>query len=111
MKFISLEALQNFPIRLNHYDQKNGSLDFVSGIETVIKYAENMAVDFDIDRVLEQLEEQIVKGGGIGKVLRDSAAHVYIVNEEDIEEFSVSKEFIDECKAVAERYRKRTVRV
>lgn len=43
---ISREALMQFPIRRDHYDRKNGSSNFVNGIETVLEYAQNLpAVD------------------------------------------------------------------
>ena len=43
---ISREALMQFPIRWNHYDEENGSKEFISGIETVLEYAQNLpAVD------------------------------------------------------------------
>lgn len=43
---ISREALMKFPIRIDHYDKENGSLDFVLGIESVLEYAESLpAVD------------------------------------------------------------------
>lgn len=57
MKFVDLETLRNFPIRPDRYDKANGSFDFVSGIETVIEYAEKMSIVFDMGMVLEQLED------------------------------------------------------
>ena len=43
---ISREALMKFPIRKDHYDRVNGSEKFVSGVEAVLEYAENLpAVD------------------------------------------------------------------
>lgn len=56
-RLISLNKLQEFPVRINHYDEKNGNVNFVLGIETVIEYAENLSIAFDISKVLEQLEE------------------------------------------------------
>ena len=41
-KYIKLEDLMKFPIRLNHYDKEHGSEAFVYGIETVLEYAENL---------------------------------------------------------------------
>ena len=41
-KYINLEELMNFPIRLNHYDKEHGNEDFIYGIETVLEYAENL---------------------------------------------------------------------
>ena len=43
---ISREALMKYPIRIDHYDKENGSLDFVLGGESVLEYAESLpAVD------------------------------------------------------------------
>ena len=41
-KYIKLEDLMKFPIRLDHYDKEHGSKDFIYGIETVLEYAENL---------------------------------------------------------------------
>ena len=41
-KYIKLEDLMKFPIRLAHYDKEHGSKDFIYGIETVLEYAENL---------------------------------------------------------------------
>lgn len=42
MAYIKLEDLQNFPIRIDHYDNENGNEHFVFGIESVIEYAEHL---------------------------------------------------------------------
>lgn len=43
---ISREALKQFPIRRDHYDKENGNKDFISGVESVLEYAEQLpAVD------------------------------------------------------------------
>ena len=41
-KYIKLEDLTKFPIRLDHYDKEHGNEHFVYGIETVLEYAENL---------------------------------------------------------------------
>ena len=41
-KYIKLEDLMKFPIRLDHYDKEHGDVNFVYGIETVLEYAENL---------------------------------------------------------------------
>lgn len=41
-KLIRLSELQSIPIRMDHYDEENGKLDFILGIETAIEYAENL---------------------------------------------------------------------
>ena len=40
MRLIDANALNKFPIRLDHYDKEHGSEDFVLGIESVLEYAE-----------------------------------------------------------------------
>lgn len=47
-KYVKLSTLQDYPIRLNHYDRLNGKLDFVLGIESVIEYAERIAVELPV---------------------------------------------------------------
>ena len=39
-RLISLDELNKFPIRLDHYDKEHGDEDFVLGIESVLEYAE-----------------------------------------------------------------------
>ena len=39
-RLIDADALNKFPIRLDHYDKEHGSEDFVLGIESVLEYAE-----------------------------------------------------------------------
>ena len=41
-KYIKLEDLMKFPIRLDHYDKEHGDVNFIYGIETVLEYAENL---------------------------------------------------------------------
>ena len=41
-KYINLEELMKFPIRLDHYDKEHGDVNFVYGIEMVLGYAENL---------------------------------------------------------------------
>ena len=39
---ISRQAVLDFPIRLDHYDEENGNLHFVLGIESVMEYVESL---------------------------------------------------------------------
>ena len=39
-ELIDRKELRKFPIRIDHYDKENGSLEFVLGIETVFEYIE-----------------------------------------------------------------------
>lgn len=41
-EFIEREAAKSYPIRLNHYDKKNGNIDFVLGIESVLEYIDEL---------------------------------------------------------------------
>lgn len=41
-KYIKLEDIQKYPIRLHHYDKENGNLDFVLGIESLMEYIEDL---------------------------------------------------------------------
>lgn len=43
-KYIELEALMKYPIRIDHYDKEHGKLDFVLGIESVLEYAEALPI-------------------------------------------------------------------
>ena len=55
-KYIKLSDLQKFPIRLNHYDEVNGSLKYVFGIENVIEYAECLP-GYYLDNIISELED------------------------------------------------------
>lgn len=37
------KVLAEFPIRRNHYDEKNGNIHFINGIETVMEYIDTVA--------------------------------------------------------------------
>lgn len=39
---VSLDEIRKNPIRANHYDEKNGKLDFVLGIEALMEYIESL---------------------------------------------------------------------
>lgn len=39
-RLISLDELNKFPIRLDHYDKEHGNEHYVFGIEAVLEYAE-----------------------------------------------------------------------
>lgn len=54
-KYIKLSDLQKFPIRLNHYDEVNGSLKYIFGIENVIEYAECLP-GYYLDNIISELE-------------------------------------------------------
>ena len=56
---IRREDLMKFPIRLNHYDKKNGNIHFVLGIESVLEYA-SMIPSVDIDTPISKGYERVV---------------------------------------------------
>lgn len=39
---ISRDALKQFPVRRDHYDEENGNENFISGVESVLEYAEQL---------------------------------------------------------------------
>ena len=39
---IKRQAVLNYPIRINHYDEEHGNRDFVLGIESVMEYVESL---------------------------------------------------------------------
>lgn len=41
-EYITKEALRAFPIRANHCDREHANEHFISGIETVMEYVENL---------------------------------------------------------------------
>ena len=43
VKLIDLDDLMQFPIRWNHYDEEHGSIDFISGVEVVLDYAQSLS--------------------------------------------------------------------
>ena len=47
-RYIDLDKLNEYPIRLNHYDKENGNVNFVYGIESVLEYANSLPV-FETD--------------------------------------------------------------
>lgn len=42
MRPIDLDELMKFPIRHDHFDRINGSVNWVFGVETVLEYAQNL---------------------------------------------------------------------
>ncbi len=47
-RYVCLDDILKFPIREDHCDKKNGSQEFINGIETVFEYIEYLPV-FEID--------------------------------------------------------------
>ena len=37
-RYVKLEDIQSFPIRIDHCDHKNGNIHFILGIETVFEF-------------------------------------------------------------------------
>ena len=42
MRLVDADIVKEYPIRIHKYDKKNGSFDFVLGIEAVIEFVENL---------------------------------------------------------------------
>ena len=63
-KYINLEELMKFPIRLDHYDKEHGNEHFIYGIETVLEYAENLPAA-DVAPVRHGRWEEMHYEGGI----------------------------------------------
>lgn len=40
--YVKLDDIQSMPIRLNHYDEKNGDRNFVLGIEMAMKFIDGL---------------------------------------------------------------------
>ena len=43
-KYIKLDDIKAYPIRLDHCDRKNGNIHFILGIETVMEYVDYLPV-------------------------------------------------------------------
>lgn len=43
-RYIDLDELLKYPIRIDHYDKEHGNTNFVYGIESVIEYAEHLPI-------------------------------------------------------------------
>ena len=41
-EYIEREVLMNYPIRRDNYDKKNGNVNFINGVESVLEYAESL---------------------------------------------------------------------
>lgn len=39
-RYVKLEDIQAFPIRIDHCDHKNGNMHFILGIESIMEYIE-----------------------------------------------------------------------
>lgn len=50
-EYIERSAISNFPVRQNHCDMEHASPDFISGVETVIEYAESLQAA-DVEEVV-----------------------------------------------------------
>ena len=37
-RYIKLDDIQSYPIRIDHYDGKNGNIHFILGIESVMEF-------------------------------------------------------------------------
>ena len=83
-KYIKLLDLQKFPIRLNHYDEINGSLKYVFGIENIIEYAECLPGYYP-DNIILELEALYELVNESQKPVVDQAIEIVKRNFEEIE--------------------------
>ncbi len=90
-RYIDLDKLNEYPIRLNHYDKENGNINFVYGIESVLEYANSLPVfetEIEIKKIeSEKLNRQEVKYGhwvhgvcGANEYIKCSICRKIIVN-------------------------------
>lgn len=57
---VKLEDIQNFPIRKDHCDQKNGNVHFINGIETVMEYIDYLPrYTTDNENVISEIYKEI----------------------------------------------------
>ena len=75
-RLIELDELMKYPIRLNHYDKKNGNIHFVYGVESVLEYAEYMP---KVDAV--EVKKARWKGEGFGEYSCSLCGEIVTGNE------------------------------
>lgn len=102
-KYISLDDLNKYPIRLDHYDQKNGSVEYVLGVESVLEFASSLPVyvqnkDFYIaDKSAQKLIMckwcKYYKYDNSGYGFCNRISHSFPMKEDDF--CSYGKEFLD----------------
>jgi len=44
-KYIKLDDIKKYPIRLSHYDHEHGNFDFVLGIESLMEYIDQLPTE------------------------------------------------------------------
>ena len=65
MRLIDLDELEKFPIRKGRWDAKNGSVDFMCGVESVIEYANLLYEKNPIGKIFDLLiSKDFVMFGG-----------------------------------------------
>lgn len=102
---ISRQAVLDFPIRLDHYDKKNGNRHFVLGIESVMEYVELLPpveppkkviaqIKVDTDELVERIKEE------------------YEIKDLPVCEDAISRNWLlTYCKEKVDHYRKRIERI
>ena len=64
-KYISIDSIMKYPIRINHYDRENGNIHFIYGIESVLEYIDNITEEDCVDIVrCKDCKYFSVEGGG-----------------------------------------------
>ena len=93
-KYIELEALMKYPIRIDHYDKEHGKLDFVLGIESVLEYAEALpAVD-----VVEVKHGRWINWGKSGTPTYENYGTCSVCHE-DAEIYTEHRNYCSNCGA------------
>ena len=97
-KYINLEELMRFPIRLNHYDKEHGSKDFVYGIETVLEYAENLQTT-DVAQEWISVKDKLPEEDGSYLVVINYFSHQSI----NVRSFAKTGETVNEYDLAGEK--------
>lgn len=56
-RYIKVEDIRKYPIRINNYDKENGNLHFVFGIESLMEYIDYLPqYEYEDTEPVERLE-------------------------------------------------------
>lgn len=94
MRLIKLDKLLQIPIRINHFDEDNGSEEFIDGLETALEYAQGLElVDaIPVEFIRKQMERY------------DKEAHKYSEENKsmlaicEIDKYNALKHIIDDWR-------------
>lgn len=77
------KVLAEFPIRRNHYDEKNGNIHFINGVETVMEYIDTVADEQPADVQEVKRGKWILKYIGAGHYWECSVCNGDLVNRSE----------------------------